>query len=247
MRTAWIGEGDCRLHLARRQLRLVLLVVLWAGTAAVRADDEDRPAPPLPVAGRPEFFDEEDGPIGSFQTPSLRIDPREVQVEDTVTVTIRVAAAGPVQRPPKQIRLEKFPGFTEQFYIEYPDDPTFHQIDASTWEFTCTLKPRNTSVAAIPSFPFVFFTPGFLPPERGYQVRRTASVSIRVRPRAAVEPSAVLGGKEIPPYPESVYQLAPSDAVLRRVSVWSRDQLLLVSGLGLVLPPLACFAWCMAW
>src|SRR5260370_41145541 len=192
MRTGWIGEAmlDFRCSIFDVRLPLAILMLIGSGAALARADDEDS-APRLPVAGRPEFFDEDEGPIGAFRTPDVRIAPSEVRVEDPVTVTIRVAAAGPVQRPPKQIRLEKLPGFSAQFYIEYPDDPTFRRIDDRTWEFICTLKPRATTVQAVPSFPFAFFTPGFLPPERGYQVHRTPSIPLVVRPRPVVPPIAV--------------------------------------------------------
>lgn len=230
--------GNCKLQ--------IVLIAALCGTAVACADEEeDRPR--LPVIGRPEFFDAEDGPIGAFQTPVMRIEPSEVQVEDPVTVTIRVAAAGPVRRPPKQIRLEKLPGFSEQFYIEYPDDPVFRRVDDRTWEFTCTLKPRSTNVTAIPSFPFAFFTPGLLPAERGYQVHRTASVPLMVRPRAAVQPGDVVSGVDSLPIPESVFQLTKGPSVLRPASVWSLTKVMAVGAVGLFLPLVVCVIGCIAW
>src|SRR5262245_58221783 len=104
---------------------IVLLAAWCAGTSVARADDGDSEGPRLPVVGRPEFFDEDESPIGSFHPPTVRITPSEVQVEDPVSVTIRVEAAGRVQRPPRQLRLEKLPEFAEQFYVEYPNGPTF--------------------------------------------------------------------------------------------------------------------------
>jgi hypothetical protein len=239
--------GNCKLQIANCKLQIVLLVALCVAVGTLHAGDEDEAGARLPVVGRPEFFDEETGPIGSFQTPTIRVEPSEVQVEDPIAVTIRVAASGAVQRPPKQIRLEKFPGFTEQFYIEYPDDPAFRRLDDRTWEFTCSLKPRTTKVKEIPSFPFVFFTPGFVPAERGYQVRRTAGVPVTVRPRAAVSPGAVQDGAEIPEFPDAIYHASEDFTVLARPLAWSRDALSLVGGTGFLVPPLVCLAWYIAW
>jgi hypothetical protein len=230
---------------SQTRLVLVLLALAFALAGGVRADDDDE-GPRLPAIGRPEFFDE-DGPIGAFQMPIVRVTPSEVQVEDPITVTIRVMAAGPVQRPPKQIRLEKFPGFAERFYVEYPDDPTFRRIDDRTWEFTCTFKPRGVNVNSVPSFPFVFFTPGLLPPERGYQVHRTASVAITVRPRAAVQPNDVARGVESQPIPESVYQIADGTSVLNYARPYSLSGWIFIAGICLLPPALGFLFRCIVW
>jgi hypothetical protein len=249
MKTGWTGDAmrDRKLQIANCKLQIVLLAALWAAAGIARAGDEDEEGPRLPVVGRPEFFDEEDGPIGTFQTPTVHVEPSDVQVEDPVTVTIRVVAAGVVRRPPKQIRLEKFPGFADQFYVEYPNDPSSRRLDDRTWEFTCTLKPRSTKVKDVPSFPFVFFTPGFVPAERGYQVRRTASVPLTVRPRTVVSPGTVQGGSETPEFPDSIYHVADGPTVLARPSAWSRDILITVGATGLLVPPVMCLAWCIVW
>ncbi|HMF12527.1 MAG TPA: hypothetical protein VKE94_09485, partial [Gemmataceae bacterium] len=219
---------NCRLQIADYRLQIVTLFAFFAFVPLVRAEDEDGDKVRLPVVGRPEFFDEDDGPIGVFQTPTVRIAPSEVQVEDPVAVTIRVEAAGPVQRPPRQLRLEKFPGFSDQFYVEYAEDAAFRRMDDRTWELTCTLKPRSANVKMIPSFPFVSFTPGLVPPERGYQIHRTATVPLFVRPRAAVQPSDVSGGVEAPSIPESFLHIAEGPALLRRGSAFSPEALLAI-------------------
>jgi hypothetical protein len=207
--------------------------------------DEDVPRPP--VVGRPDFFDEDEGPIGAFQAPIIQAVPRELQVEDPLTLTIRVVASGPVHRPPRQLRLENYPEFKEQFYIQYPDGPTFRRLDDRTWELTCVLKPKSTNVKAIPSFPFVFFTPGFLPPQRGYQVQRTASIDITVRRRSSVQDRDVKSPVEPIRAPASAYQLAEGPRVLRRVSAPSVDALLVVGTISLALPPLIAASWCVMW
>jgi hypothetical protein len=198
--------ANCRL------LFVPLLALAMAGSA--RGDDDEGDRPRLPAIGRPDFFDVEDGPIGAFQTPAVRASPTDVQAEDPITLTIRVTAAGKVPYPPKQIRLEKFPEIAELFYVEYPDDPVFQVIDNRTWEFICTLKPRRAGISAIPGFPFAYFVPGLLPAERGYQVHRTASIPITVRPRAAVQSNEVVRGVESQPLPDCVFEIAEETSVL---------------------------------
>jgi hypothetical protein len=229
---------DCKLP--------VVLLVALAMTGGVRADEDDADGPRLPVIGRPEFFDEEDGPIGAFQTPTVRASPTDVQVEDPITLTIRVQAIGKVQRPPKQIRLEKFPEIAGQFYVEYPEDPTFQRVDDRTWESTCTLKPRKTNVVAIPSFPFAFFTPGLLPPERGYQIHRTERVAITVRPRSEVQPADVARGVELLSLPESVFQIEQGTSVLDYAKPYSLTARIFFAGLFLLLTAGGLF-WSFIW
>jgi hypothetical protein len=197
--------------------------------------------------GRPELFDEDESPIGAFQTPTVRAEPTELQVEDPLTLTIRVVAAGSVQRAPERFRLDDLPGFKEQFFIEYPAGPSFRRLDERTWELVCTLKPRSTNVQAVPSFPFVFFKPGYLPPQRGYQIRRTPSIPLVVRPRTAVQERDVQGGADMALAPESVYQLAEGSTVLRASSAGSLTSLLWIGIIGLVLPPLAATGWYVTW
>jgi hypothetical protein len=220
---------------------------MFAFAVEVRADDPDEDMARLPVIGRPDFFDVEDGPIGSFQTPMVRASPTAVQVEDPITLTIRVRATGRVHRPPKQIRLERFPEITEQFYVEYPDDPVFRRVDDGAWEFTCTLKPRRTDVTAIPSFPFAYFVPELLPPERGYQIHRTASIPITVRPRAVVQPGDVVHGVESQPLPEMAYQIAEGTSVLRYARPAVPAAWYVFGGICLLFPPVGFFIRQMVW
>ena len=238
--------GDCKLRIAYCKLQIVLLG-MFAFAVEVRADDPDEDMARLPVIGRPDFFDVEDGPIGSFQTPMVRASPTAVQVEDPITLTIRVRATGRVHRPPKQIRLERFPEITEQFYVEYPDDPVFRRIDDGAWEFTCTLKPRRTDVTAIPSFPFAFFVPELLPPERGYQIHRTASIPITVRPRAVVQPSDVVRGVESRPLPELVYHVTEGMSVLRYGRPAVPAAWYVFGGICLLFPPVGFFLRQIVW
>jgi hypothetical protein len=220
---------------------LPIAVFLVLASLAVPAQEEGA-LPDFPVRSRPAFFDEERSPVGSFQTPRVAATPTDLEATELLTFTVRITAAGPVVRPPGRPRLEDFPDFRRQFYIE-PDGAGDGRIDERTWEFSYRLRPRNEQVKEIPSFPFVFFVPGLLPPEKGYQTRRTEAVPLTVRPQTAVAPSAVQG---LPPPrgPDSVYLLAQADEVLR----WPAGS----PGVGLIAlllatPPLLCLGWYLVW
>lgn len=222
---------------------ILLISALVPGLAIV----QDAEAPRPPVVGRPDYFDEDESPIGTFQTPAVHAEPQELQAEDPLTLTVRITAPGPVQRAPRPPKLEEFPGFKEQFYIAPAGDAAGHQVAEQTWEFTYTLRPKSPDVKSIPSFPFVYFTPGFLPPQRGYQVRRTAEVPLTVRPRSVVRPEEVQGALPTSEAPEAVWQLVEGAPVLERPAAWTPGQLLALGTPGLLLPPAACLAWFITW
>jgi hypothetical protein len=249
----WIGEfkeGQARWTKACRAA-VPLLVLFgslvfcpWSSGRAEAGDDIPEP----PVAGRPEFFEETGGAIGAFQVPVVQPSARELQAEDPFTLSIRITAAGRVQRPPHWPQLEKLPGFSEAFYIEpYPAEETGRQVDGQTWEFTYTLRPKNTKVKAVPSFPFVFFTPGFLPPEAGYQVKRARGIELTVRPRKAVSPEAVKSAGPPAETPDFVYRISRGPEVLHRSLTWTPRTLLTIGIIGLLVPPMLCIGWCLLW
>ncbi|HXG13486.1 MAG TPA: BatD family protein [Gemmataceae bacterium] len=221
-------------------MRIAVLLILLS-PASARAQG---PLPDLPVKGRPLYFDEERSPIGSFHTPAVRAEPTELPAQDPLTFTVRITASGPVFRPPARPRLQEFPGFLEQFDIE--DIPNGDgRLDERTWEFAYRLRPRHEGVQAIPSFPFVFFTPGYLPAHKGYQTRHTAPIGLTVKPRPKVR-LADVQGKQPPRAPDVVYQLAEGAAVLRRDRVESLPGPGVLAAL-LLAPPLVCMGWYAAW
>jgi hypothetical protein len=224
----------------------LILPILFLSAVVGRGQDDPGAQRP-PVVGRPEQFDEDESPIGAFQPPVVEATPRDLQAEDSLTFTLRIKSAGPVQRPPRRFLLEKQPGFTDRFYIEYPNGPVFRSVDSGGWELRCTLKPKSVEVKEVPSLSFVYFTPGLLPPQRGYQIQRTSSIPLTVRPRTAVEVPEVRAGIDWSAAPESVYQFEHGPAVVRRPHQWSWQGLLALGTLGLLLPPVACVGWCIAW
>lgn len=206
---------------------------------------EAAPLPDLPPKGRPPHFDEERSPIGSFRTPEVKAEPTELTAEDALTLLVRITAAGPVLRPPVRPRLEEFPGFKEQFEIENVGEGD-GRIDAATWEFIYRLRPRGPEVTAIPSFPYVFFAPGYRPPHLGYQTRLTDTTLLRVKPRTEIKPPSVQVQQQPPRAPEAVYQLVEGPQVLRR------DEAAALPGPGVLLvlllaPPVLCAVWYVSW
>jgi hypothetical protein len=226
---------------------LVVLSSAWAD-----ADDE---IPQPPAIGRPDDFDPDEGPIGSFEIPSVQADKTTLQVDDSLTLRVRISVArdkdgkalARVWRPPSLPKLKEFTDFKDQFRIEYVGDPNGRRVDERTWEFTYTLKPKSTDVKAVPSFPFVFFTPGFVPPEKGYQVKRSPCIDVTVLPRAAVQPVDVKTDQPPARAPDAIYQLAEGPHVLSRPSAWPVERLLAVAVIGLIMPPGLCVVWCLVW
>jgi hypothetical protein len=211
---------------------------------AIAPAQQPAPLPELPVINRPPLFDEERSPIGSFREPVVKAEPTELQAEDPLTFTLRLIASGPVLRPPGRPRLEKFPGFADDFDIEPLGDGD-GRIDPQTWEFAYRLRPRRAEVQAIPSIPFVYFVPGQLPAHRGYQTRYTSAIELKVRPRAEVRPSDVAGPRP-PRGPDSLYQLAEGPGLYRRQQPDSLPGLPALLILFLF-PPLACAGWYWLW
>ncbi len=221
---------------ARPAAILQSFVLLFVGTAAGKPPDEP------PVIGRPANFS---GAIGSF-TIAAHAAPTELQAEDPVTFTVTIAAVGKAaQRPPRRPDLAKAPAFAESFYIEgEPDNaPT---DDGQKWRFHYRLKPKNADVKAVPSLAFVFYTPGVLPPSRGYQTIYTDAIPLHVRMRDQVSPAAVEGGRKPMPAPDSVLALAEGpDVLLRPQPPWQPAPFLLIV-LAFV-PPLFCGGWYLIW
>jgi len=246
-RQPWAGApvGDWRLNGPQTVIALLLLL---SALSPARAEPEDEEIPRPPAIGRPEHFDEDESPIGSFHTPTVQAEPRTLQVEDPLTFTVRiVAGSGRVWRPPSRPKLGEFAGFPERFYIDSLGDASGRRVDERTWEFAYTLRPKRADVKSIPSFPFVFFTPGFIPPEKGYQIKRTTSIDLSVCPRAAVQPVDVKTDQPPARAPDAIYQFAEGRQVLRQQSAWPLDHLLIITAIGLLLPPALCLVWCVIW
>jgi hypothetical protein len=126
-------------------------------------------------------------------------------------------------------------------YLE-PDEPA--------WEFYYRLRPHETSVKEVPSWPFVYYRPGTLNPSMGnFQTTYVRKVPLRVTPRAQVQPSDVQGAVESR-VPDRVLQLVEGPAVLQRDDVLTLPgpwTLVLWALAALLAPPLVCLAVYRVW
>jgi hypothetical protein len=197
--------------------------------------------PDPPIQGRPTFAPFSNA-IGSFQVVTLAT-PTTLKAEDPLTFTVQVTADGAVSQPPERLDLRELPEFAESFYIE--DRADQDAADDSSWKFVYLLKPRDTSVRAIPSFPFIYFQPGVLPASRGYMTRWAPSIPLSVRPRDEVPPGK--GPDSLAPIdaPPTVYQFIEDRSVLRKQQDIGLSPVSI--GIVLVLPPALCAGWYLTW
>jgi len=236
--------ADCRLQIDWRARALrgatrgllcfwILQSAICNLQSAIAADDEP------PVVGQPAHFS---GAVGRFRVTTVA-EPLKLQEQDPLTYTVRVAAEGEPKEPPQRLPLAEFPGFTDGFYIEEIGPPEGSKQSKNTWEFAYRLKPKSTAVATIPSFPFVFYRPGFKPPRFGYMTVYAPAIPITVTPRGQVG-GGTTATKPITG-PEAAFALAEGDAARR-----DRDGRLpgpLALLLALLLPPAGCVAWYVVW
>jgi hypothetical protein len=174
---------------------------LWAVSAAHGQDP--------PVVGRPANFS---GAIGSYRV-TTKAEPTDVQAEDPVTFTVRIAGTGPLRgvvRPD----LRKLPRFARQFHIKDAGERDLPTKQAREYDYL--LRPRTADVTEVPSLPFVYFKPGVIPEHKGYQTTTAAAIPLTVRPRAAVPLAPKPGPTELPSPPETAWQYVPAERLADR-------------------------------
>lgn len=199
----------------------------------------DPNAPPL--AGQPEDFS---GAVGRFQV-SMRATPTELRADDPLTLTIRITALSPVAQPPARPNLRRLPTFSNRFHIEQPmgDQPDRALPNQRTWEFDYRLRPKNTSVTAIPNLRFDFFRPGFVPAEKGYQTSWAYAIPLTVKPREQPELPTTAA---MPRAPEAFYRITTGPAVLQREEHGSLTRPVWLASF-LFGAPLSCLVWYGCW
>jgi hypothetical protein len=134
------------------------------------ADDEAQP----PVKGRPVLFS---GIVGAVEIQASAA-PTELQAESPLVFKLRLK--GPSTLATLAVPdLHKVKGFDTAFAIRLLAQRWLPQ--EKTREFEFELRPRNSSIAAIPPFPFVIYVPA----EKGYQTRYTQSIPLHVTPPPA--------------------------------------------------------------
>jgi hypothetical protein len=207
---------------------LVLFLVIGA---VGRADDEP------PIVGQPPHFN---GAVGRFHI-TASVAPPKIQAEDPLTYTVHITGEDKVKEPPQRPPLADFDGFAGSFYLEDLGPPEGTHSDAKTWEFAYRLKPKSTTVTAVPGFPFVYYRPGLMPPNRGYMTVFVPEVPIVVTARQEVEPpppSRPITG------PDEAFALAGGDVLAHDEGRLPGPFVFVVA---LLLPPLLSVAWFFAW
>jgi hypothetical protein len=149
----------------------------WAVLAAVCCLAADDPPQP-PVRGRPSAFS---GIVGAVNVTASAA-PTEVQAENPINYKLRL------QGPPSLATLAvpdlvKVRGFETRFAIRLLAERWLPK--EKTREFEFELRPTNAAVDAIPAFSFVYWVPGTIPPEAGYQTRYSQSIPLKVKARPA--------------------------------------------------------------
>ncbi len=213
---------------------LVVLVLSTPSRAQQKKDDAEPPA-----ANRVEPFS---GAVGRKFTVTTRVDRAELRAGDTLEFTVRVAAEGPWQRPPRRPDLrrhEKYARFPQLFHVENAGERV--EPDGQAWEFVYRLRPLDESVTEVPRLPLVYYRPG-----QGYQTISAPAVRLTVRPRGAVTAAQVEGALGPLPTPERLYQLAEGPDVLRSEPSSVLPGLATVLALVL-LPPALCAGWYGVW
>jgi hypothetical protein len=186
--------------------RLLLALLLILGVAGARADEP-------PLRNRPPRFN---GAVGSFKI-TTEAKPTSLHLDETLTLTVRITATGPVQRPPTRPDLRDEPKFVEKFHIEALPVPDDQSADRSPWEFVYRLKPRDAQVDAVPSLQFVFYRPATSPSARGaFQTVYTKHIPLTVKPpKATSSPPSPAAPRPIEA-PEWAWQITEGEAVLHR-------------------------------
>jgi hypothetical protein len=138
---------------------------------------------PLPEAGRPDDFY---GLVGNY-TISADATPKEVNVGDPITLTIRIGG-GVYLKPVRWPDLEKTPQMAELFRI--PAERADGEIRNGVKVFTQTIRPNHDKVAEVPPIPLSFFDV-----EAGrYRTVYTRPIPLQVAPTRIVTGEDVVSG-----------------------------------------------------
>lgn len=218
-----------------KQAAIVLAVTSWWLFAADRAPGL---AIELPAEGRPANFSDA---VGTFRIRTA-VDRAELGPGQSFVLTLTVEAAGRVVSPPIKPQLSTRPGFNGRFVVE--DLPDGVQPPTGPWAFRYRLKPLTAGRVEVPAVRFDYFTPGVVPPERGYRTTYAPAIALRVLPRPSRgEPDMDASGKLT-----SVDMLSPEtnlEIVLQRAVPGRMRAMLVISWLFGV--PAVVLAWGFTW
>jgi hypothetical protein len=203
---------------------LLALVMAEPGDPETPAEDD------IPVVGRPADLPFS-GASGRFFVGAYAQE-RTVPAEQPIHFSLNVTGVfnEKVVHPPSRIDLREVPLIAQDFYVEDVEPPVQHVEGTLRWRFDYRLKPRNRRVTEIPGVPFVYFDPKILPASKGFQVRYTEPIPIKVGP--PLETITELNA------PAFFFQFADGPDVLATVQPWRPPSGPILSML-LLAPPLA--------
>jgi BatD DUF11 like domain len=187
----------------------------------------------IPVTNRPGNFS---GAAGDYRI-DVRATPTTVQVEDPITLTVKIISLvpGPWPHPPQRDKLRLLPAELEKdFFIEpLPERDRFIGSEKA-WEFSWRLMPKREGTSTIPAMEFVYYhttgTPDFKAADGA------TTIALDVKPRPALLLTAPAGS-----------QAKLQQIVLGEVLLTQRSPTLALVAVGLSLPPILCFAAYFLW
>ncbi len=213
----------------------VLSGIPWLLLAATSVSPQER-GPELPAITPPGFS----GLLGHYRITSSA-SPAEIQVEDPITLRVRITGAGPTEYAPERSKLQIFPDdMAAFFYVE--DLPAQDKVmpQKGLWEFVYRLRPKSADVKRIPALTLLFFAPE----ARRFQSAYADEIAITVKPRGEIAAERL--DLKIVRAPARFQMMRPPEEVLRD------DSPVPSPGLGTLAalvgaPPLLCLVWYRLW
>jgi hypothetical protein len=154
-----------------RTTTLSILFVLLVGSPG---HAQGNPVGP-PVAGRPTDFS---NIIGSYRIEASA-EPREVRVEEPITLTVRILGAGNAKFEPRRKLLNVLPDWSADFFVEPVPDEDQVSKDKKVWSFVYRLRPKHVDITAIERITLSYFNPKTNVYARSY----ASPVDIVVKPK----------------------------------------------------------------
>ena len=166
-----------------------------------------------PLVGRPDGFS---NIVGKYAI-QVSAEPTEVHVEEPITLRIRIIGSGPAKYEPNRTRLNLFPGWDDDFYVQELRDEHRVDRDQKTWLFVYRLKPKHAKVSAIDGIKLLYYDPTIASKQK--------FVTMPAEPiKIAVKPKPPDSGPETPiAVPDSFFEHVPAAEVLARP--WSLTEL----------------------
>lgn len=225
----------------RRCFALALLCLACASGFAPASDPDD-----VPVIGRPADlpfseasagFATQDGDLVCPFVVTATASAIRVEVEQPITLTVTVRAAGRVRHPPVRLDLRDIPAIKRSFHVVDVNDGRKERVSPAEWRWVYQLKPRRAGIDEVPRLPFAFYNPDVRPVEKGFQVIWTDPVAIQVSPTE---------GPDVRVLSDRVQTLATGPAVLADRRAWDGPGPALLTA-SLAAPPLGCLVWYVVW